>query len=158
MSISMIAAVGKNNELGKNNDLIWHFKEDMQFFKATTTGATVVMGRKTFDSLPKALPNRRNIVISGNPNYQAQGAEVVKSVEEAVDITKNEKVFIIGGASIYKAFLPCCEEIYLTEIEAECEDAETYFPEFNKSDYSREVIKTSSENGYDFSFVKYKKL
>ena len=155
MSISMIAAVGKNNELGKNNDLIWHFKEDMQFFKSVTTGATVVMGRKTFDSLPKALPNRRNIVISGNPNYQAQGAEVVKSVEEAVDITKDEKVFIIGGASIYKAFLPCCEEIYLTEIKAECEDAETYFPEFNKNDYSREVIKTSSENGYDFSFVKY---
>ena len=157
MSISIIAAVGRNNELGKNNDLIWHFKEDMQFFKATTIGATVVMGRKTFESLPKALPKRRNIVISKNKDYIAQGAEVVDSIEKALDITKDENVFIIGGASVYKAFLPYAKTIYLTEIEADCPDAETFFPVFEKSDYSREILNSSSENGIDFSFVKYTK-
>ena len=80
MAVSMIAAVGKNLELGKNNDLIWHFKEDMKFFKETTMGHPVIMGRKTFESLPKALPGRRNIVISSNPEYKAEGAETVTSV------------------------------------------------------------------------------
>ncbi|MBR2100921.1 MAG: dihydrofolate reductase [Eubacterium sp.] len=157
MSVSMIAAVGKNNELGKNNNLIWHFHEDMLFFKQTTIGATVVMGRKTFESLPKALPKRRNIVISSNKDYAAQGAEVVNSVEKALELTENERVFIIGGASIYKAFLPCVKEIYLTEIEASCNDADTYFPTFDKSEYSREVLGTSCENEINFSFVKYTK-
>ncbi len=157
MSVSMIAAVGKNNELGKNNNLIWHFHEDMLFFKQTTIGATVVMGRKTFESLPKALPKRRNIVISSNKEYAAQGAEVVNSVEKALELTENERVFIIGGASIYKAFLPYVKEIYLTEIEASCNDADTYFPTFDKSEYSREVLGTSCENEINFSFVKYTK-
>ena len=157
MSVSMIAAVGKNNELGKNNNLIWHFHEDMLFFKQTTIGATVVMGRKTFESLPKALPKRRNIVISSNKEYAAQGAEVVNSVEKALKLTKNERVFIIGGASIYKTFLPYVKEIYLTEIEASCNDADTYFPTFDKSEYSREVLGTSCENEINFSFVKYTK-
>ena len=157
MNISIIAAVGKNNELGRNNDLIWHFKEDMQFFKATTIGATVVMGRKTFESLPKALPKRRNIVISKNKDYIADGAEVVDSIEKAIEITKGENVFIIGGASIYKAFLPYAKAIYLTEIDASCPDAQTYFPEFNKDEYLREILNSSGENGINFSFVKYTK-
>ena len=158
MSILMIAAVGKNNELGKMGDLIWHFREDMQFFKKTTTGATVVMGRKTFESLPKALPNRRNIVITSNEEYKADGAETACSVEEALELTKGDKVFIIGGASIYKAFLPYADEIFLTEIDAQCADADTYFPEFNKSVYKREVLGNSAENETAFSFVKYSKL
>ena len=157
MNISIIAAVGKNNELGKNNDLIWHFKEDMQFFKKTTTGSTVVMGRKTFESLPKALPNRRNIVISKNKDYSAEGAEVADSIESALELTKNDNVFIIGGASIYKAFLPYAKDIYLTEIEAEYPDADTYFPTFPKSDYTREVLASSKENETSFSFIKYSK-
>lgn len=81
MNIAMIAAIGKNRELGKNNDLIWHFKEDMAFFKNITVGSTVIMGRKTFLSLPRALPNRRNIVISRNPDFSAQGAEMVGNIE-----------------------------------------------------------------------------
>ena len=100
MSVSMIAAVGKNLELGKNNNLIWHFKEDMKFFKDTTMEHTVVMGRKTFESLPKALPGRKNIVISSNAEYQAQGATVVTSVEEALQIADNEEIFVIGGGKI----------------------------------------------------------
>ena len=157
MSVSMIAAVGKNLELGKNNDLIWHFKEDMKFFKDTTMGHTVVMGRKTFESLPKALPGRKNIVISSNAEYQAQGATVVTSVEEALQIADNEEIFVIGGGKIYAEFLPYADKLYLTEIDAECEDADTYFPQFNKSDYIKEIINYYDIDGVEFYHVVYKK-
>lgn len=157
MSVSMIAAVGKNLELGKNNDLIWHFKEDMKFFKDTTMGHTVVMGRKTFESLPKALPGRKNIVISSNAQYQAQGATVVTSVEEALQIADNEEVFVIGGGKIYAEFLPYADKLYLTEIDAECTDADTYFPQFNKSEYIKEIINYYDIDGVEFYHVVYKK-
>ena len=157
MSVSMIAAVGKNLELGKNNDLIWHFKEDMKFFKDTTMGHTVVMGRKTFESLPKALPGRKNIVISSNAEYQAQGATVVTSVEEALQIADNEEIFVLGGGKIYAEFLPYADKLYLTEIDAECEDADTYFPHFNKSDYIKEIINYYNIDGVEFYHVVYKK-
>lgn len=157
MSVSMIAAVGKNLELGKNNNLIWHFKEDMKFFKDTTMGHTVVMGRKTFESLPKALPGRKNIVISSNAQYQAQEAAVVTSVEEALQIADNEEVFVIGGGKIYAEFLPYADKLYLTEIDAECADADTYFPQFNKSDYIKEIINYYDIDGVEFYHVVYKK-
>ena len=157
MSVSMIAAVGKNLELGKNNNLIWHFKEDMKFFKDTTMGHTVVMGRKTFESLPKALPGRKNIVISSNAQYQAQGATVVTSVEEALQIADNEEIFVIGGGKIYAEFLPYADKLYLTEINAECADADTYFPQFNKSEYIKEIINYYDIDGVEFYHVVYKK-
>ena len=159
MAISMIAAVGKNLELGKNNDLIWHFKEDMKFFKETTMGHPVIMGRKTFESLPKALPGRKNIVISANPEYKADGAEVVSSVEEAIKLAEaeNTDAFIIGGGKIYSEFLPFADNLYLTEINAECLDADTYFPEFNKSDYIKEIVNFYDIDGTEFYHVIYKK-
>ncbi|WP_297129270.1 dihydrofolate reductase [uncultured Eubacterium sp.] len=159
MAISMIAAVGKNLELGKNNDLIWHFKEDMKFFKETTMGHPVIMGRKTFESLPKALPGRKNIVISANPEYKADGAEVVSSVEEAIKLAEaeNTEAFVIGGGRIYTEFLPYADNLYLTEINAECPDADTYFPEFNKSDYIKEIVNFYDVNGTEFYHVIYKK-
>lgn len=157
MSVSMIAAVGKNLELGKNNNLIWHFKDDMKFFKETTMGHTVVMGRKTFESLPKALPGRKNIVISSNAKYQAQGATVVTSVEEALQIADNEEIFVIGGGKIYAEFLPYADKLYLTEIDAECTDANTYFPQFNKSEYIKEIINYYDIDGVEFYHVVYKK-
>lgn len=159
MAISMIAAVGKNLELGKNNDLIWHFKEDMKFFKETTMGHPVIMGRKTFESLPKALPGRKNIVISANSEYKADGAEVVASVEEAIKLAEaeNTEAFVIGGGRIYTEFLPYADNLYLTEIDAECPDADTYFPEFNKSDYIKEIVNFYDVNGTEFYHVIYKK-
>lgn len=158
MDISIIAAVGKNNELGKNNDLIWHFKEDMEFFKQTTLGATVIMGRKTFDSLPFALPKRKNVVISTNHAFSPKGAVKVGSIKEAVDITKAEKVFIIGGASIYKAFLDYADKIYLTEIDDVCEEADTFFPDFDKSKYKKEIINSLTVNGTRLDFCLYTKI
>lgn len=157
MAISMIAAIGKNRELGKNNDLIWHFKDDMKFFRETTTGNTVVMGRKTFESLPHALPNRRNVVITSNKNYSAQGAEVAGSVSETLELTKNDNVFIIGGGRIYSEFLKYADKLYLTEIDAECEDADTFFPDFNKADYTAEKLTDFNVNDIHFSHVLYTK-
>ena len=155
--ISMISSMGKNRELGRKNDLIWHIPKDMKFFKNTTMGHTVVMGRKTFESLPKALPGRKNIVISSNAEYQAQGATVVTSVEEALQIADNEEVFVIGGGKIYAEFLPYADKLYLTEIDAECEDADTYFPHFNKSEYIKEIINYYDIGGVEFYHVVYKK-
>lgn len=140
MNISMIAAVGRNLELGKANDLIWHFKEDMKFFKQTTIGNTVIMGRKTFESLPKPLADRQNIVITNNKSYTAEGADVVFSLDEALEKCKNENVFIIGGGKIYGEFLPRASKLYLTEINDACADADTYFPSFDKALYNREII------------------
>ena len=157
MAISMIAAVGKNLELGKNNDLIWHL--DMKFFKETTMGHPVIMGRKTFESLPKALPGRKNIVISANPEYKADGAEVVTSVEEAIKLAEaeNTDVFVLGGGRIYAEFLPYADNLYLTEINAECPDADIYFPDFNKSDYIKEIVNFYDVDGTEFYHVIYKK-
>lgn len=157
MKISIIAAVGRNYELGRNNDLIWHFHKDMVFFRETTIGSTVLMGRKTFESLPKALPKRRNIVITNDKNYIAEGAEVCHSVDDALELCKNDNVFVIGGGKIYQQFIDMADSLYLTEVEAECDDADTYFPTFNKADYSREVLAEHEENGIRFSHVLYKK-
>lgn len=157
MAISIIAAIGKNNELGKNNDLIWRFKEDMKFFRETTTGNTVLMGRKTFESLPHALPNRRNVVVTKDENYIAEGAEVLYSVEEALKSTENDNVFVIGGAMIYNELLPFCDKLYLTEIDDECPDADVYFPKFNKSEYSVEKLTDYTVNGVHFSHIIYSK-
>ncbi len=157
MDISLILSVGKNNEIGKNNDLVWHFHEDMRFFRKTTTGNTVIMGRKTFESLPKILPNRRNIVISGDKSLKIDGAEVANSVEEALEIAKNDNVFVIGGGRIYAQLLPLASRLYLTEIEAECSDADTFFPKFDKSLWSREVLSCAEEDGIKFSHVLYTK-
>lgn len=157
MSISVIAAVGRNYELGKNNDLIWHFKEDMRFFKQTTMGHTVVMGRKTFESLPKALPNRRNIVITSDENYKADGAEVITDINDVYNLAENEEIFIIGGGKIYDEFISDADKIYLTEIDTEDKNAAVYFPHFDKSLYNREVIATYDVNGIEFSHVLYSK-
>ena len=157
MSVSIIAAIGRNNELGKDNDLIWHFKEDMKFFKETTMGSTVIMGRKTFESLPFALPGRQNIVISRNPDYVAEGAFVTDSIEKAIALSEREEIFCIGGASLYKAFLPFAEKLYLTEIEAEYSDADVYFPQFEKALYEKEFIAEYCVGDIHFSHVLYKR-
>lgn len=157
MSISIIAAVGKNLELGKNNDLIWHFKADMKFFRETTTGNSVIMGRNTFESLPHALPNRKNIVITSDKNYVAEGATVVSSVDEALKEADFGETFVIGGGRVYKEMLSLADKLILTEIEAECDSATVFFPSFDKEKYKREVLQSNEENGVKFSHVLYTK-
>ena len=157
MKISMIAAAGKNMELGRNNSLIWHLPDDLKFFKKTTLGKCIVMGRKTFESLPKALPGRKNIVISSNKNYEAPGAVAVPSPEEALKEAEGDEVFIIGGESVYNAFLPSADNIYLTEVDASCGDADAFFPDFDKGKYTCTLLGENENNGIKFAHILYKR-
>lgn len=158
MDINLIAAIGKNNELGKNNDLIWKLKGDMKFFRETTMGHPIVMGRKTFESLPKVLPGRKNIVISSNDILNTE-IEKYKSIKEFLIKYKefNEDVFIIGGASIYKQFIDFATNLYLTEIAAVDKDADVYFPSFNKEEWNKEIISEKEENDIKYNHVLYKR-
>ena len=158
MDINLIAAIGKNNELGKNNDLIWRLKGDMKFFRETTMGHPIVMGRKTFESLPKVLPGRKNIVISSNDILNEE-IEKYKSIKEFLLKYKefNEDVFIIGGASIYNQFIDFANKLYLTEIEEVDKDADVYFPIFNKEEWDKEIISKKEENDIKYNHVLYKR-
>ena len=141
MTVTLIAAVGKNREIGKRNALIWRLPGDLPFFKATTMGHPVVMGRKTFESLPKALPGRRNIVVTRNPHFEAPGAEVAPSPEAALKLCEGEdEVFVIGGGSVYRAFLPLADRLILTEAAATDPDADAFFPPFDPDGYDRTVL------------------
>lgn len=159
MKISIIAAIGQNNELGKNNDLIWHLPNDLKFFKSVTTGKTVLMGRNTFWSLPKVLPNRTNIVITDIDEKYPQEVVIYNSIEAFLEDYKNteEEVFIIGGASIYNQFINIADKIYLTEIQATCEDAQVYFPKFEKQNYEQEKLGENSDNNINYQHVLYKR-
>lgn len=133
--ISIIAAIGKNRELGKDNKLLWHIPEDMKRFKDLTTGQVVIMGRKTFESLPqkfRPLPNRINIVVTRNNNWKTTGCHTVNSIEEAVIKAKefNKKIFIIGGASIYEQGIKFADRLYLTLVNKEYPDADAFFPDY----------------------------
>ena len=155
--ISIIAAIGKNNELGRGGDLVFHIREDMRYFKDTTAGHKVVMGRKTWESLPGKLPGRENIVVSSR---DVTGADlVVRNLEEFLqeNAATPEEVFVIGGGQVYKAALPYAKILYLTEVDAAVSDADTYFPEFDKNDYERQVIKEGKDDDLAFTFVKYTK-
>lgn len=153
----MIVAVGSNNEIGKNNDLLWHLPSDLKFFKATTMGRSIIMGRKTFQSLPKALPGRKNIVISSDAGFDAPGATVVTDIEAALRESETDEVFIIGGASIYKAYFPIANKLYITEVEFEDKEADVYFPEIDLSRWKKEILDEGEENGLKYKHILYTK-
>ena len=155
--ISIIAAIGKNRELGRGNDLIWHIKEDLKNFKNLTMGKYIVMGKNTYESLPKHLEGRKYIVLSSSLSEIENGLlfnDFNKLLEFIKDI--DEEVMIIGGASIYKLFLPYADKLYLTEIDSE-EKADVYFPDFNKEDYECNVVSTNEVDGLKYSFVIYER-
>ncbi len=159
MELKMIAAVGKNNELGKDNNLIWPIKEDLKFFKNVTIGHTVIMGANTFYSLPKVLPNRTNIVLSQEKIDVPEEVILYNDVNEFLEDYKNkdEIVFVIGGGTIYRLFIDKVDEIYLTEIDAECNDATVYFPNFNKNEFNKEELSSHSENDLNYKHVLYRR-
>lgn len=158
MNIIIIAAIGKNNELGKDNELLWHLKGDMKFFKEKTTGKTIVMGRNTFESLPKLLPNRKHIVITHKNLSVPDEVTVFNSLDETLNYIKsiNEDVYIIGGGQIYKEFLEYANIMYLTEINKSF-NADTYFPAFNESNWEKSIITENEENGLEYKHVQYTK-
>ena len=128
MEVNMIVAMGIDGAIGKEGDLIWHIPEDLKHFKALTTGHPVIMGRKTWESLPKRpLPGRRNIVLTRQQEYETPGAEKADSIETALEITSEENPFIIGGAEVYKAALPFVTKLHLTIVEDKCDNADAFF-------------------------------
>jgi len=158
--LSIIVAIGKNNEIGKDNNLLWRLSDDLKRFKQITTGHTIVMGRKTFESLPKgALPNRRNIVLT-KQDINIEGVEIVHSKEALFSIiAPDEKVFIIGGASIYELFLNDADTMHLTKVNASF-DADVYFPNFAEIDWeliTKEEFSANEKNEYDYTYLYLKR-
>jgi len=159
--LSLIAAIGRNRELGRENKLIFDIKKDMEHFRKTTSGHTVIMGRKTFESIGRALPNRKNIVISRDKEFKSHHEIIIVStVEEALDEAKKheeKEVFVIGGGQIYELFLPYADKLYLTLVDREVKDADSFFPEYEK-EFNRIVSSHSdSENGIKFTFLELEK-
>lgn len=158
MSYTIIAAIGKNNELGKDNKLMWSLKGDLKFFKERTTNHTIIMGRKTFESLGRLLPNRKHVVISSNNNFPSE-VDVYNDIDSLLNHYKNtsSELFIIGGAKIYSEFIKYANKIYLTEIDKTFSDADAFFPSFNKDEWEREELLSNSENGLEYKHILYKK-
>jgi len=156
--ISMIAAVAENRVIGNKNAIPWHLPADFEYFKKTTLGKTIVMGLNTFKSIgEKPLPGRKHIILNNDPNYIPQeNCIVAHSIEEAIKIIKGEpEVFICGGASVYKQFLPLAQKLYITEVRASPK-GDTFFPEINVSEWKevwREDHKSDEKNKHDYSFV-----
>lgn len=159
MTVKIIAAVGKNRELGANNALLWRLPEDTKFFRDTTRGACVIMGRLTYESIGRPLPNRRNIIVSRSADFHPDGTEVFTSLEQAMEAAKTgeEDIFIIGGASIYRQALEkeLADELILTEVDNEYPEADTFFPEFDTSKWEKSLIRETVDEGIPCRWVKY---
>ena len=160
--ISIIAAIGKNNELGKKNALLWSLPADMKHFKETTKGHMVIMGQKTFESIGRPLPNRRNIVLTQDKNFKPEGVEIVYSIEEAENfLDNNTENFVIGGGMIYKLFINKADKLYITHVNASFPDADTFFPEIIPvvwNETSHKEHKKDSENPFDYTFSIYERF
>lgn len=159
--ITLIAAVGKNKELGKDNQLIWRLSTDLKRFKKLTTGHVVIMGRKTFASMNKPLPNRTNIIITRNATFKAEGCIIVSSLEEALEEAKkyDENPFIVGGGEIYRLAMPIADVLEMTYVHHAFE-ADTFFPEIPSDQWEatfEEDHVADEKNEYDFSFITYQK-
>lgn len=153
----IIAAIGENNELGLNNDLIWHLPGDLKFFKQQTMNKNIVMGINTFKSLPKLLPGRHHIVIT-HQNIENPSITVVHSIEELLEYldTIDDEVFVIGGASIYKTLMPYSTKMLLTHINA-THEADVYFPPINNEEWNKELISENEDNGIEYQHYSYTK-
>ncbi len=160
-NLTLIVAVSENQIIGKDNDLVWDLRTDMKRFKALTSGHHIIMGRKTFESFPKPLPNRTHVVITRQKDYAVpEGVIVVNSLEKAIEIAKaDEQPYIIGGGEIYKQALPYADKIELTRVHGNFV-GDTYFPEIDLNEWvetHREFISKDEIHAYDFSFITYKK-
>lgn len=155
MTISIIVALAGNNGIGKDNGLLWHLPADLRHFRLLTTGHPIIMGRKTYDSIGKPLPNRRNIVITRNTALAIPGVSVVHSLKEALYLcSSTEEVFVIGGAEIYRQALPLCDTLYLTTVAGEFE-ADTFFPALNGGEWQEEARtehEADEKNRFPYTF------
>jgi len=159
MLLSIIVAMDNNKLIGKNNQLPWRLPADLAFFKKITSNNTVIMGKKTYDSIGKPLPNRRNIIITRNKNLKIDNCEIFNSIDQAINATKKEKVFIIGGANIWQQTLDKVSRLYITQIEAEFE-GDTYFPKYDENNWQEinsESHLPDEKNPYKYHFKTFDK-
>lgn len=164
MEIISIVAIGKNHVIGKNNQMLWHLPNDFKFFKSVTSGHFIIMGRKTFESFPKPLPNRKHIVITQQTNYQVpEGVVVVNSLDKAIDFAKQhkqERVFIIGGGQIYALAQDIVTHLYITYVDFQTE-GDAYFPIFDKKAFTSELIQkqeVDDKHAYAFEIYKHQRI
>lgn len=159
MEINIIAAVAKNRAIGLNNKLLYWLPNDLKRFKQLTSGHTILMGRKTYESLPKgALPNRRNVVVSRSVD-KIEGCDCYSSINEALDsCDSSEQIFVIGGGSIYEQTLPLADNLYLTEVDDTPKDADTFFPDYSEwKEVKRECHEKDERHAFNYAFVDYSK-
>lgn len=162
MKLSLVWAMAQNRVIGRNNSLPWYLPEDLKYFKRITLGKPVIMGRKTYESIGKPLPGRTNVVVTRNPDWQAEGVKVVASLEAArtlcesiAEIDGCDEAMVVGGAQIYEQALPLADKLYLTEVHADVE-GDTTFPEFDRDAWqvvAREDFAAAGPNPYDYSFL-----
>ena len=158
MEKCLIVAIADNGAIGKNNELLWHISEDLKFFKRTTLGCPVIMGRKTFESIGRPLPKRQNIVVSRRGFEAPEGVTVVGSLEEAYKAVESPRLFIMGGGQIYAQALPDMDRLIITHVHTVIEDADTFFPAIDPAVWQvaeRSELMTDPETGYTFEFVTY---
>ncbi len=160
MTVSLVVAHAENRTIGRGGKLPWHLPADLQFFKRLTTNHTIVMGRKTYESIGRPLPNRRSIVITRDPGYRADGVDIAPSLEEALAMAAgDDDVFIIGGAEVFEQGIPLAERIYLTKIHAQVE-GDVWFPPIDEGEWtviSREDHAADDRHAYAFTFITYQR-
>lgn len=161
MTLSIIVAAAENNVIGNNNALIWHISADLKHFRQLTTGHAVIMGRKTFESIGKALPDRRNIVVSRNPDFCPEGCEVVSGITEALQlVSREDEVFIIGGGTLYQEMWDKADRLYITLVHAVV-DGDTSIPPIDPSHWqivSRQDFEAGEKDDFDYSFIDYQRI
>ncbi len=161
MPIHLIVAADENNAIGFGNQMPWHLPVDLKYFKKITSGHPVIMGRKTFESIGRLLPNRRNIIISRS-DLNIEGAEVLKSIDEAIQLfNSTETIFIIGGGQIYSQTLRVANRVYLTRVHTQATNADTYFPSLNPNDWREiesETVLSDEKNAFDVTFKVFERI
>ena len=158
--ITLVAAMGKNREIGLAGQMPWHLPAELQHFKRTTMGKTIVMGRKTWQAIGRPLPGRQNIVITRNPRFRAEGADVSNALSAALEIARNEEIMVIGGGELYALALPLAQSMVLTMIDIEPQ-ADTWFPEWNPEDWKKtneRFFEADQENALAYRIVELSRL
>lgn len=162
MEISIIVATSKNNVIGVNNQLPWHLPADLKYFKSLTNGHPIIMGRKTYDSIGRPLPNRENIIITRDKNFTSNDLVIKDSIDEAIEQCKNQdEVFIIGGDTIYKQTIDIATKLYITRVDTIIENGDAFFPEINVTEWEKtsvEHFEKDEKNKFDYSFEVYVRI
>jgi dihydrofolate reductase len=159
MTVALIAAKAENGVIGREGELPWHLPADLKHFKALTTGHAIVMGRKTFESIGRLLPDRRTVIVTRNPNYQQEGATVVRRFEDAVTLGETEDIFVIGGAEIFRRSLPLADRLYLTVVHATLA-GDVLFPDLDEDEWNLvddEYHEANGKNRYAYSFQRWER-